>query len=80
MIYDSKPISLEEKGELIHVLNDFRLRSAITDVFQEITAPRLIGQLDCLNLIADIIRFILTLFVHENKPDFELLGAILDSS
>jgi hypothetical protein len=36
--------------------------------------------LESLRLIADIIRFVLTLFVHEEGADYRLLAAILDCS
>jgi hypothetical protein len=80
MIYDSKPINLEEKGEIIHLLNDTRMRIAVTEVMQEISAPRKVTDIECLKLIGDIIRFILTLFVHEGLFDFEFMGAVLNAS
>ena len=80
MIYDSKPISLDEKGEIIHILNDTRVRSAITEVLIDISAPKQVDNLDCLKYISDILRFILTLFVHEKKIDFQMMSAIVDSS
>jgi hypothetical protein len=65
MIYESKPITLDEKGELVSILNDTSMRVAVTEVLQEITAPRVITNIDCLKLLSEILRFILTLFVHE---------------
>lgn len=80
MIYDSKPITMDEKGELVALLNDSKLRFAIIEVLQDIVAPRPIENMDCLNLLSDLIRFILTLFVHENAIDYQLLRAMLESS
>lgn len=65
MIYDSKPITIEEKAELIHVLNDPKLRVAFTEVLNEVTGPRSIKDFDCLKLLSELYRFLLTLFVHE---------------
>jgi hypothetical protein len=65
MIYESQPITLEEKGELVSIMNDTAMRVAVTEVLQEITAPKIIHNIDCLKLLSDILRFILTLFVHE---------------
>jgi len=42
--------------------------------------PKKIGNLETMKIIADIIRFILTLFVHEQGVDYRLLAAILDVS
>ena len=80
MIYESKPITMEERGEIVHVLNDQRIRESVTEILQDIKAPKRIHNLDCLKLLSDVIRFLLTLFVHEQQIDYELLSAILDSS
>lgn len=65
MIYESKPITLDEKGELVAIMNDTAMRVAVTEVLLEINAPRIISNIDCLKILSDILRFILTLFVHE---------------
>lgn len=80
MIYESKPISMEEKGELVHILNDQKMRIAATEVLQEVQAPKNVKNVDCLKLLSDILRFILTLFIHEKTADFEFLTAMLDSA
>lgn len=52
----------------------------MTDVLGEINSPKRIENADCLRMIADIMRFCLTLFVHEEVTDYRLLAAILDCS
>jgi len=32
MIYESKPITLDEKGELVAIMNDTAMRVAVTEV------------------------------------------------
>ena len=56
------------------------MRNIMTDILSDITAPKLINNIECLRLIADIIRFVLTLFVHEEDADYRLLSVILDCS
>lgn len=80
MIYSSSPITIDEKGELVALLNDTKMRQAVTEVLQEIIQPRLIENIDCLNLLSDLIRFLLSLFVHEKSIDYSLLRAMLESS
>ena len=80
MIYESKVIDLEEKGQMIQLLYDNEMRSNIVEILQEINSPKRIDNLECLKLIADILRFVLTLFVHESEADPKLLACILDSS
>jgi len=56
------------------------MRQVMTEILQEITSPKRIDNIECLRLIADILRFVLTLFVHEEDADYRLLAAILDCS
>ena len=65
------------------------MRAVMTDILKDITSPRQLNSLECLKLIADIIKFILTctfntftfsVFVHEQSNDFRLVYGILESS
>ena len=80
MIYDSNPITMDEKGELVHIMNNSNMRTGATEVLQEVQAPRAVKNIDCLKLLSDILRFILTLFVHEKSADFDFMTAMLDSA
>lgn len=46
-------------------MHNHEMRQQMTDLLNEINQARKIDSFECLKLIADIIRFILTLFVHE---------------
>jgi len=61
-------------------MHDAKMRQVMTEILQEITSPKRIDNIECLRLIADILRFVLTLFVHEEDADYRLLAAILDCS
>lgn len=63
----SEQISLEEKGKLIQLMHNKALRGAMTDILKEITSPRQLTNAECLKLIADIIKFILTRKEREVK-------------
>jgi hypothetical protein len=81
MIFDSKLISIQEKGMLIHLMHDEAMRTVMTEILTDAGAhPRRIHNLECMKVIADIIRFVLTLFVHEGNPNYKLMAAILDCS
>ena len=73
-------LELEEKAKVINMMHDKDMRNIMTILLEDINSPRLIDSLECLRLIADIIRFILTLFVHEETADYRLLAVILESS
>ena len=38
MIYESNPITLDEKGELVAIMNGSAMRVAVTEVLQEINS------------------------------------------
>lgn len=80
-MFESKPITIEQKGALISLMHDQSMRETLADILSEVgTTSRLIQNYECLKMVADIIRFVLTLFVHEQFSDFRLLYTILDSS
>jgi hypothetical protein len=62
------------------MMHDSKMRQFMTEILQEITAPKSIENVECLRLIADILRFVLTLFVHEEDADYRLLSVILEVS
>jgi hypothetical protein len=65
MIYDSQPIDDGRRAEIIHLTRNTEHRNAITEVLQELSMPRQVSDLDCVKILADLMRYILTLFVHE---------------
>ena len=80
LIYESKSIDIEQRAEIIHLTRDSRHREAITEVLQELQAPRQVTDIECIKIIADLMRYLLTVFVHEKNIDFELLRAMLEAS
>lgn len=79
-LFNSVPIKIEEKGFLIQLMHNFEMRLAMTDILAEVNQSRQIHSHECLKLIADILRFILTLFVHEQLSDYRLFYSILECS
>lgn len=71
---------MEEKGALIQLMHTRALRSVLTEIFSEVTSPKPLANLESLKQIADVMKFILTLFVHEQSNDYKLLYTILESS
>jgi hypothetical protein len=80
MIHDSALVHLNEKAQIIQMMHDSKMRQFMTEILQEISAPKSIENVECIRLIADILRFVLTLFVHEEGADYRLLSVILDVS
>ena len=53
------------------------LRDTLTDIISEINQPLELQNYECMKLLADILRFVMTLFVHEQLSDYKLLYMIL---
>ena len=80
MIYEGEPISLEEKGDMVQIVNDPAMRDAMTEILKEVTTPRKVTNLDSLKTLSDVFRYVLALFVHEQNIDYEFISAVLESS
>jgi hypothetical protein len=56
----------------MQLMYDYNFRKNLSDILSEITYPKKIENIDCLKILSDIIRFVLTLFVHEETTDSKL--------
>ena len=61
-------------------MHNSEMRQQMTEILTDVNQARQIHSFECLKLIADIIRFILTLFVHEQIYNYRLFNAILECS
>lgn len=56
------------------------MRKELATILSEIKdRPVELTNYACIKLLADIMRFVMTLFVHEHKIDFDLLSIVLDT-
>lgn len=46
-------------------MHDQDMRDVLTDIISEINQPIELANYECMKLLADVIRFVMTLFVHE---------------
>ncbi len=57
------------------------MRSSLADILAEVgTSIRVIKSEKVLKLLSDVIRFVLTLIVHEDFEEYRLIWLVLDSS
>ena len=59
-------------------MHDYNMRCCLTDIISEINQPLHFENYECMKLLADILRFVMTLFVHEELTDYKLLYTVLD--
>ena len=71
---------MEDKGQIIHMLHDSSMRQHLTDLLSEVTGPKKVTNEEVIKIISDILRFVLTLFVHDSFSDYRLFSAILEAS
>ena len=58
-------------------MHDVELRDCLADIIGEINQPLELANYECMKLLADVLRFVMTLFVHEQLTDYKLLYMIL---
>jgi len=79
----SDGITLDEKAKIIALLHDKQQQQVLSSVLLQIISPRQLQSMECLKLLGDIIKFVLTLVVHEDSydlNDYKLIAAVLDCS
>ena len=61
-------------------MHDQEMRDTLSDIVSEINQPVELANYECIKLLADVLRFVMTLFVHEQLSDYKLLYMVLESS
>lgn len=56
------------------------MRDSLSDILVEFGKAHEIQNQDCMKMIADILRYTLTIFVHEEVADYKFLYVILEFS
>lgn len=62
---NSQSIKIEEKGYVLQLMHQQEMRDCLSDILSEINQPLELANYECMKLLADIVRFVMTLFVHE---------------
>ena len=78
LIFQNKVLEVNAVTHLKHLMQSSQMREGLLEVMAEVgTGMRQIYQTACFEQLADVINFILTLFVHENVIDPKLLYTIM---
>lgn len=81
MLFESQSITIEQKGVLISLMHSKEMRASLADILAEVgTSIRVIKVEKVLKMLSDVIRFVLTLIVHEEFEEYRLVWLVLDSS
>ncbi len=70
-------ISFEEKSDIIKSLHDRSIRETVAAFLREVTSPRMIRNPNALKTLGELLKYLLTAFVHERDDDYKCIYAIL---
>ena len=73
-------ITYDQKGGIISALHNSKVREAVAEFLKSINSPRNIDNANALKTLGELIKYLLTAFVHEKDENFKVIHAILHSS
>jgi hypothetical protein len=73
-------ITFDEKSEIISALHDNKVREIVAEFLKGINSPKLIENGNALKTLGELIKYLLTAFVHEKDENYKVIYAILHSS
>lgn len=89
LLHKNQQISIEEKAIMIQLLQNKLMRGQMTDILNEVNAPRQLLSPECLHQLADLLKFLLTrkllilnqaVFTHEPVRDYRLQYTVMEAS
>lgn len=73
-------ISFDEKSEIISSLHNSNVRDTVSEYLKGINSPKYIESSDALKTLGEILKYLLTAFVHERDDNYKVIYSILHSS
>ncbi len=73
-------ISFEAKGEIISSLHSSKVRDIVAEYLKTINSPKIIENPDALKTLGEILKYLLTAYVHEKDENYKVVYAILHCS
>lgn len=70
-------IDIDDRVKIIELLHESNHRMTVAEFLFEINSPRPIQDFEALRELAEIIKYLLTVAVHDKDNDFKLIYAIL---
>lgn len=73
-------ISFDAKGEIISSLHSSRVRDIVADFLKTINSPKVIENAEAIKTLGEILKYLLTAYVHEKDENYKVVYAILHCS
>lgn len=61
-------------------MHDAKVRDSIAELFRNITAPKAIENGEALKTLGELVKYMLTAFVHEKDENYKVIFSILHVS
>ena len=75
-----RDITFDQKSEIIQSLHQNKVREVVAEFLKGINSPKLIENGDALKTLGELIKYLLTAFVHEKDENYKVIYAILHAS
>ena len=79
-LLEGHDISFDEKTDVIGSLHKPKVRAAVSIFLQEIQSPKLIDNPVALKTLGELLKYLLTAFLHEKEDDIRVIMAIMASA
>ena len=73
-------IPFDEKEKIISSLHSSSVRDTVADFLKSINSPKVIDNPQCLKTLGEILKYLLTAYVHEKDENYKVVYAILHCS
>ena len=75
-----KDLSFDDKSGVISSLHKSSVREIVAEFLKNINSPKVIENGHALKTLGELIKYLLTAFVHEKDENYRVIYAILHSS
>eukprot|EP00347_Sterkiella_histriomuscorum_P007183 403349944 len=76
----STDLTFDEKSEVISSLHNPEIRDIVSEYLRGINSPKLIENHNALKTLGEILKYLLTAYVHEKDDNYKVIYSILHSS
>lgn len=79
-ILRGQDITFDEKSEIISSLHNAKIRDAVADYLKTINSPKVVENANALKTLGEILKYLLTAYVHEKDENYKVIYSILHCS
>ena len=73
-------LTFDQKGEVIQAMHNSQIRDSISETIKIINSPKLIENGDTMTTLGEVIKYMLTAFIHEKDDNYKVIYSVLHVS